>query len=324
MPTITTVDATWDTGATYDAAELRRADTTGFLGDGSANGVRGGIVYHGPTSLAVAVNGSDQVTVQPGAFVVPAATGLGCYRGSLATVTSAVALTARNATNPRIDLVVVQVTGTAAVVKTIDGTPGASPSAPALPAQHIELARLSVPAVAGGAVTVDSTWRSFATGLGGRLPVPTLSRLPGSGNFLGQKAHALDTGVEHTWDGTIWRATSSPGPGTTYGVTILPATGTFSNASATGRFTFAGRTLFWWMTASIVTAGTGANGVRLDLPANCVTTFPDVGSGRDAATGAALTATLIDANTIQVERYDGTSIIANGRMLNLHGTCELA
>jgi hypothetical protein len=205
MPTIATVDATWDTGTTMDAAELRRADSAMFLGDGTANGVRGGIVRHGDTSLAVAVNGSDQITVQPGAFVVPAATGLGAYRGSLQTATAATGVAARNGTNPRIDLVVIQVgTGSVATVKTIDGTPSSSPTAPALPAQHIELARLTVPQVGGGAITVDSTWRTYASGLGGTLYVETAARLPGSGNQKGQRAVALDTGLTHAWDGTAW------------------------------------------------------------------------------------------------------------------------
>ncbi len=240
MPTITTVDATWDTGVTMDAAELRRADSAMFLGDGSANGVRGGVVRHGDTSLAVSVNGSDQVTVQPGAFVVPAATGLGVYRGSLSGVTSAVALSARNATNPRIDLIVVQVTGTNATVKTIDGTPGSSPSAPALPAQHIELARVTVPATGGGAVTVDSTWRSYATGIGGALFVETSARLPGSGNQKGQRAVALDTGLTHKWDGTAWENGDPGSPWIAYGTptTVLtaatsnPTLGTGSSATA--------------------------------------------------------------------------------------------
>ena len=209
MPTITTVDATWDTAVTLDAAELRRADTAMFLGDGSNNGVRGGIVYHGPNSLAVSVNGSDQVTVQAGAFVIPAATGLGVYRGALQSATSAVAIAARNATNPRIDLVVIQATGTNATVKTIEGTPSSSPSAPALPAQHVELARITVPAVGGGAVTVDSTWRAYATGLGGMLYVETSARLPGSGNQKGQRATALNDGADYRWNGTAWVARSS-------------------------------------------------------------------------------------------------------------------
>lgn len=209
MPTITTVDATWDTGVSMDAAELRRADTAMFLGDGTANGVRGGIVRHGDTSLAVTVNGSDQIIIQPGAWVIPAATGLGVYRGALQAAvgpSAGTAITARNATNPRIDLVVVQAPG---IVKTIDGTPGASPVAPALPAQHIELARITVPAVGGGAVTVDSSWRAYATSLGGTLYVETAARLPGSGNQKGQRALALDSGQAHFWSGTAWRMEGS-------------------------------------------------------------------------------------------------------------------
>lgn len=207
MPTITTVDATWTNGMAMDEAELRRADTTMFLGAGSANGVRGGVVRHGDTSLAVSVNGSDQVTVQPGAAVIPAATGLGVYRASLPAATSATGLASRNATNPRIDLVVMQIVSGAAVVKTVDGTPGSSPSAPALPASSVELGRVTVPALGGGAATVDSTWRAYATALGGTLCVETAARLPGSGNIKGQRAVALDTNAEHVWNGTTWRAT---------------------------------------------------------------------------------------------------------------------
>lgn len=206
MPTITTVDASWVNAVANDDAELRRFDTTMFLGDGSNNGVRGGIVRHGDTSLGVTVNGSDQVTVQAGAWVIPAATGLGVYRGALSAATAATALAARNATNPRIDLIVVQAPG---IVKTIEGTPGASPTAPALPAQHIELARVTVPAVGGGAVTVDSTWRAYAASLGGTLYVETPARLPGSGNQKGQRAVALSDGTEHIWNGTAWAPTGS-------------------------------------------------------------------------------------------------------------------
>lgn len=205
MPTITTVDAAWTPAPIeFTDAEARRFDTAMFLGDGSNNGVRGGIVRHGDNSLAVSVNGTDQVTVQAGAFVIPAATGLGVYRGALSAATAATALAARNGTNPRIDLIVIEATSSGAVVKTIEGTPGASPSAPALPAQHIELARVTVPAVGPGAVTVDSSWRAYAAGLGGTLYVPQANRLPGSGNQKGQRAVALDTGISHTWNGTAW------------------------------------------------------------------------------------------------------------------------
>ncbi|MGH8964921.1 MAG: hypothetical protein ACRDXB_06275, partial [Actinomycetes bacterium] len=61
-------EATWLNAPTetdppeYDAGELRRADGTLFAGDGSAFGVLGGIVPHGPDSLKVTVDGSDNMT----------------------------------------------------------------------------------------------------------------------------------------------------------------------------------------------------------------------------------------------------------------------
>lgn len=227
MPTITTVDAAWTPSpTTFTDAEARRFDTAMFLGDGSNNGVRGGVVRHGDSSLAVTVNGSDQITVQAGAFVIPAATGLGVYRGALSAATAATGIAARNGTNPRIDLVVIEATASGAVVKTIEGTPSASPSAPALPAQHIELARLTVPALGGGAVTVSNDFRTYATGVGGTLYVATSSRLPVSGNQPRQRAVVLASNIEYVWDGTDWRIQRTDDAAVTAGVAYVTSTNT--------------------------------------------------------------------------------------------------
>ncbi|WP_426243672.1 hypothetical protein [Nocardioides sp. LHG3406-4] len=302
MPTIVTVDAAWDTGVTLDATELRRVDTAMFLGDGTANGVRGGIVRHGDTSLAVTVNGSDQITVQPGAFVVPAATGLGVYRGALSAATAPTGIAARNGTNPRIDLVVIQVgTGSVATVKTIEGNPSATPSAPALPAQHIELGRLNVPKVGGGAVTVDSTWRAYATALGGTVPVETSARLPGSGNQKGQRAIALDTGRTWEWSGTSWTEVGGWVDVTNVNFPNLPLNG----AGSAGRYVVHGRTVH----ARIRGAVAGAAGpIFMDLPVPASTamgtglaTFLD-GSAVALNNGTGTTAgipTLVNANQVQ-------------------------
>lgn len=205
MPTITTVDAAWTPAPVeFTHVEARLFDTAIFAGDGSPNGVRGGVVYHGPDSLKVTVDGTDRVSVGAGAVVIPAATGLGVYRAALAAGTTAEPLTPRNSTNPRIDLIVAQATGTNVTLKTIDGTPGASPSAPDLPAQHVEIARVNVPKLGPGAITVDQTWRTYATALGGRMLVETAARLPGSGMHKGQEAVALDTGIGSHWTGTQW------------------------------------------------------------------------------------------------------------------------
>lgn len=210
-------DVTWlnPSSVQLDAGELRRADAAAFSGNGSAFGVQGGIVRHGDTSLAVTVDGSDLVTVQSGAFVVPgnATAGTGCYRGSVSATTTG-QLNARNATNPRKDLVVVRALDYDVVsghgvgnykgrLEIIAGTPSATPSTPALPTMAVEVARITVPQVGGGAATVDSSFASYATAIGGRAVYSTAARLPASA-AKGTQAVTLDTMAIYTHDGTGW------------------------------------------------------------------------------------------------------------------------
>lgn len=215
MPTLTSVNAQWTNSIAVPDADLRRNDAASFLGDGTSLGARGGIVRHGDNSLLVTVNGSDQITVQPGVVVVPSSTALaGAYTAAFSSVTgpgAGTAIATRNATNPRIDLVIVDISSGQARIRTVDGTPSSSPSAPALPAGSIELGRLNVPATGGGAVTVNSTFRTYAAALGGTLYVEVASQLPGSGNQKGQRAVALDTGLIYTWSGTDWVMGRNPG-----------------------------------------------------------------------------------------------------------------
>lgn len=218
----TDVEGTWfNTTVSLDAGELRRADAAMFAGDGSVTtGVRGGIVRHADTSLAVTVDGSDVVTVQPGTVVVPgdAVAGTGPYRLSLAAAITG-ALAARNATNPRITLVIFRaydddVVGShnayKGTIEFVNGTAAASPTAPALPSMAVELARITVPNTGGGAATVDSTFRTYATAIGGELVVSTLARLPAASPTY-QRARVLDTGLKYEWSGAAWVASASGG-----------------------------------------------------------------------------------------------------------------
>lgn len=210
------VDSTWvnSAGVSLNAGELRRADAAAFAGAGSALGVGGGVVRHGDTSLAVSVDGSDVVTVQPGAVLIPgnAVAGTGCYRSGLAAAITG-ALGARHASFSRIDLIVFRqldtdVVGThtafTARVDVVPGIPSGSPGAPALPSMAVELARITVPPTGGGTGTVDSSFRTFATAIGGAIVVPSLARLPGAA-AVWQRAIALDTGLQYEYDGTSWK-----------------------------------------------------------------------------------------------------------------------
>ena len=184
----------------YDAGELRLADSAIYAA--SANGVPGGIVLHQDASLTVAVDGSDQVTVQPGAAVLPgdAVTGQGVYRTALPAVHSE-PLVARHATWGRIDLVVFRMLDVDVVaphgvrtarLEVIAGTPSSTPAVPAKPSMAVELGRITVPAASGGAATVDGSFRDYACAAGGELLAASFARLPLTA-VKWQRARATDT-----------------------------------------------------------------------------------------------------------------------------------
>lgn len=202
-----------------DAGELRRADMAMFGGAGSALGVHGGIVRHGDTSLAVSVDGSDIVTIQPGAVVIPgdAVAGTGCYRCALPAAATG-ALQARHATNPRIDLLVFRQMdedptvvpshgASTGRIQPVVGAPSGTPVIGTFPSMAVELGRIYVPPVGGGAATVDLSFRTYAFAVGGEMIVPSVSRLPASAAKW-QAARALDTGLEYTFNGTTWVRTT--------------------------------------------------------------------------------------------------------------------
>jgi hypothetical protein len=211
------IEGTWfNTGVSLDAGELRRADSGIFAGGaGLPLGVGAGVVRHSDTSLAVTIDGSDVVTVQPGAVVIPgnAVTGTGPYRAAVSTATTG-SVTARNATNARIDLVVFRALDTDVVpghgayktrVEIIAGTPSATPAVPTLPTMAVELARITVPNTGGGTATVDSSKRTYATAIGGELVVPTSTQLPASAAKY-QRARSLATGLSYMYSGSVWVA----------------------------------------------------------------------------------------------------------------------
>lgn len=166
MPvTLASVDGTFVNPSTYDAGELRRADAALVAQAGISSG------------LVVTVDASDQVTVTRGSAIISgedAAAGAGVYRaGTTGNVTGA--LTARDATNSRIDLVVFRQYDTDVVgshtkykaeIEIIEGTPSATPSAPAKPSMSVELAKITVPASGGGSASVDNSGRVSAAAVG--------------------------------------------------------------------------------------------------------------------------------------------------------------
>lgn len=189
----------WLTGGTYDADggnDLRNSDiTASWLDTGILTGSSVG-VWAGVTSgaaLKVSTSSGLQVAVAPGSFVVPnsASAIAGGYKATLASSGTLTVATA-DPVNPRIDLVCANVVdlGTSSSfgeVQIITGTPGASPVAPAAPANSVPLAQVTVPAnavsISSGNITDVRTFTASAGGIP-IAPKTGSGSLPGGYNGL--------------------------------------------------------------------------------------------------------------------------------------------
>lgn len=158
-------------GASHSAALFRQtvAALLGRTQPGSLASTAGGVVN--PTDMAVTQNGTPNMSVNVAggfAFIPQTQVANGGLYGGLNDATLNLAVSAANATNPRIDLVVAVVLDKAysgATTKwtpqVLTGTPTAGATltnksgAPALPAASIPLAYVLVPANATSIVTAD-------------------------------------------------------------------------------------------------------------------------------------------------------------------------
>lgn len=262
--TLVDVDATWvnPSSVSYNASELRLADASLFA--------QAGIVRNGSNALGVSVDGSDVVTVQPGSWVIPgnAVAGSGIWRGGIASSATG-SLEARDATYGRIDLVVARQLDTDVVashaaytgrVEIIKGTPSATPGVPALPSMAVELGRITVPAAGGAAASMDSSHRTYATGVGAEIVVPSASVLPTTGIPTGQRAYALDTGMEYRWDGSTW----DDGTYKVYTPTLTNITK--GGATVTGRWRQRGKTVDATITFTAGSTTSASGTLQFSLP----------------------------------------------------------
>src|SRR6185503_5645870 len=159
----------WADATTQVSTDLRlnliSAGLSGLGGPASSPLAIGSGVRQGTGNpLLVAVSGGLSVTVNTGICTVQgtAAANAGAYTVALDTVAT-LTCTAADPTNPRMDSVCI--TADAQVVQIITGTPAASPSAPALPANSLLLANITVRAGASALLGTDITdSRQFLAG----------------------------------------------------------------------------------------------------------------------------------------------------------------
>lgn len=159
----------------YDAESERRG-FAGLVAQASAGVPRSGVLGPAP---AVSLSGS---TVQVGAFNAVIGSSKGVYLVAVDSVTSAGSLGVADATNGRLDRVVLEVLdpdngsgGTTRIgrLRIITGTPAALPGLPALPPLALHVAQIQVPKSGAGnpVVTVDAPLTA-ASG----APVPVRSQ----------------------------------------------------------------------------------------------------------------------------------------------------
>lgn len=212
-----------------DALSVLLSAATSARPMGCLSGVRVGT----PSSIVTATATTWTVTPHAGAIDAETANVAGGYLYAFdANKTGSIA--AADGTNPRIDLISVQVSdpaegdGTASpivdVVYTV-GTPGASPSAPATPARSLALAQITVPPTGGGSPSV--TWVApAAVAAGGILPAGSSSQYPPT-PYKGQYVDDASLGLMR-WDGSEWQEF---GLGGDTGWLTLPVGASYNTAS---------------------------------------------------------------------------------------------
>lgn len=241
-------------GVQITAQQFRQAQAaTHGGGSGRQLGGRSGFRVGTPSNVLTATGttwtlGACAAMLDPGA-----STHQGMYGWSSdANVTGSV--TAADGTNPRKDIVYIQVNdssagdgsgATSAPVLYLAGTPGVTPSAPALPARSFLVGTITVPQVGGGSPTVVLNPARYVAA-GGLLPVDgAADRATITTPYVGMEIQRTDltqvaaAGVRERWNGTTWShfghcewtyntATNIP-TGQTWG----PGTLTFDSAKST-------------------------------------------------------------------------------------------
>jgi hypothetical protein len=207
-------------GSVNTAEMMRNAiSIAGSAGRSAASSLkaRGGVHYDIGDAMRVLQNGTPNMTVlvSSGACAVPGSEGTtqGCYF-IMNDAAVSLAITAAHATLNRIDLVVVRIrdsvysgaTNTAAL-EIVTGTAASSPSAPALPANSLLLAQVSVPATDTTITTSQITdKRNILAAPGGVMWCHSGNRPDPAAVATGQQIYEYDTNMHRMLDvSTSWK-----------------------------------------------------------------------------------------------------------------------
>lgn len=103
---------------------------------------------------------------------------------------------------------------------------------------------------------------------------------------------------------------------------ILPATGSFTDASAAIRYKINGKSVFFSLVVTIITNGTAAGTIRVFLPWTAITESA-FGGRESQTTGNAVAATISPASsTLTIVKYDNTYPGGNSYRIAINGVME--
>lgn len=143
------------------------------------------------------------------------------------------------------------------------------------------------------------------------------------------------TSITVGWTGTL--AVSRGGTGdtgsawTTYTPSLSAGSGSFTSATATGRYKTIGKTVFLHVRVNITTNGTAAGSVRVSAPFTAGGSDGSTGDGdqwplvgrESKATGIAILATLVgNSSTLVIQTNAGAYPGADGYVLQVNGSYE--
>lgn len=216
---------------------LLGAPVTAFAGGVAATGARGAHGVCGGADMAVAQNGTPNMTVL-------VAAGHAFIRGTEATIqdtyavyndaSTSLAIAAADPSLPRNDLICLQVrdsnySGASldARLVVVQGTPNASPADPSLASfpNALVLARVRVNAAATSIVTANITdLRTRAAAVGATIVCTSTTRPTGLGTLDRVEIFETDTGRVLRWDGTAWIRTQHVSAAGRTGASVRRAT----------------------------------------------------------------------------------------------------
>lgn len=334
-------------GATHTAEQFRNWLSMTYAGKNGATSLipRGGVNPALGSVLQVTQTGSPSmaVIVKSGHAIIPGT--LGSKQGGYSVFNDAdvtLSIAAAHASLNRIDSVVFKVEDSAysganntSSVVVVTGTPASSPSAPVLPDNSLELARVSILAndtsITNGEITDK---RFYLAGSGGMIVCTNATRPAGTTVVEGQTIYETDTDSVFAYDGTTWNLMWKLGAWTTYSP-VWSSSGTavsLGNGTLLGKYIQYGKTVHFRLMLTMGSTTTYGTGFYLwTMPVTAVTErqvgvceIADTGTTDRAAVAYTINTTQIVAATIGVVTPTSPQTFANTDSITFNMTYEAA